>query len=56
MITKKVLVDGGMFLFVVLAVLSYFFFQSFLVAFLLFVIALAFGWFRRDLYRVLPSF
>ncbi|MBI5002909.1 hypothetical protein HZC31_05960 [Candidatus Woesearchaeota archaeon] len=52
---KRNIIDGAMLLSIVLAVATYLFFQNFLVAFILFVIAITVGWFRRALYRVIPS-
>ncbi len=56
MSVKKNVIDGAMLLFVVLGAVSYFMFQTPMVAFALFIIAVSVGWFRRALYKVMPSF
>lgn len=53
---KKNIIDGTMLLFVVLGAVSYFMFQTPMVAFALFIVAISVGWFRRALYKVMPSF
>ncbi|MEK6920379.1 MAG: hypothetical protein AABX82_00735 [Nanoarchaeota archaeon] len=52
---KKNIIDGAMLLFVVLGAISYFIFQTPIVALALFVTAVSVGWFRRALYKVMPS-
>ena len=53
---KKNVIDGAILLFVVLAAVSYVIFQTPTVGLVLFITAVSVGWFRRALYKVMPSF
>lgn len=52
---KRIIIDGTVLLFLVVGIMLYLFNNNIIIFFIFFILAIAVGWFRRALYKIMPS-